>query len=111
MQYQKANTLAHNDLTMLGEIGRSYARGGKKDEAMKILKELQEYLKQGYSVAFAITDVYLGLGDKEETFNWLEKSVQDEIDIYMDLNNNPMWDSIRMDQRFITLMKKIGPEK
>jgi serine/threonine protein kinase/tetratricopeptide (TPR) repeat protein len=111
MQYQKANTLAHNDLTMLGEIGRSYARGGKKDEAMKILKELQEYLKQGYSVAFAITDVYLGLGDKEETFNWLEKSVQDEIDIYMDLNNNPVWDSIRMDQRFITLMKKIGPEK
>jgi len=55
--------------------------------------------------------VYLGLGDKEETFNWLEKSVQDEIDIYMDLNNNPIWDSIRMDQRFITLMKKIGPEK
>lgn len=111
MHYQKANTLAHNDLTMLGEMGRSYARAGKKDEAMKILKELQERLKQGYSVSFAIANIYLGLGNWEETFNWLEKSFQDEIDIYMDLNNNPVWDSIRADQRFITFMKKIGPEK
>jgi TolB-like protein/Tfp pilus assembly protein PilF len=111
MQYQKARTLAHNDLTMLGEIGRSYARAGKKDEAMKILKELQDHLKQGYSVSFAIANVYLGLGNREETFNWLEKSLQDDIDIYMDIRNSPIWDSIRTDQRFITLMKKIGPEK
>jgi tetratricopeptide (TPR) repeat protein len=111
IQYQKARTLAHNDLTMLGEIGRSYARAGKKDEAMKILKELQDHLKQGYSVSFAIANVYLGLGNREETFNWLEKSLQDDIDIYMDIRNSPIWDSIRTDQRFITLMKKIGPEK
>jgi serine/threonine protein kinase/Tfp pilus assembly protein PilF len=111
MQYQKARTLAHNDLTLLGEIGRSYARAGKKDEAMKILKELQDHLKQGYSVSFAIANVYLGLGNREETFNWLEKSLQDDIDIYMDIRNSPIWDSIRTDQRFITLMKKIGPEK
>ena len=110
-QYQKAMSLAHNDLTMLGEIGRSYARAGKKDTAMKILKELQEYFKQGNSVAFAIANVYLGLGNKEKTFIWLEKSYQDEIGMVLDLKNNPFWDSIRTDPRFIALMKKIGLEK
>ena len=110
-QYQKAMSLAHNDLTMLGEIRRSYARAGKKDTAMKILKELQEYFKQGNSVAFAIANVYLGLGNKEKTFIWLEKSYQDEIGMVLDLKNNPFWDSIRTDPRFIALMKKIGLEK
>jgi hypothetical protein len=61
--------LGHNDLTILGEIGRSFARAGKKDEAMKILNELEDYWTQGYSVSFAIANVYLGLENKEETFN------------------------------------------
>jgi serine/threonine protein kinase/tetratricopeptide (TPR) repeat protein len=108
--YQKARLFSHNDPSTLGDIGRSCARVGRKEDALKTLRELREYYKQGYSVSLHIANVYYGLGDKERTFEWLGRSIQDEAGLSVD-SNNPLWDDIRSDPRFIALLKKIGLEK
>jgi eukaryotic-like serine/threonine-protein kinase len=109
--YQKARLHSHNDPTTLGDIGRCWARAGRKDDASKTIRELREYLKQGYSVSYAIANVYYGLGDTEKTFEWLERSIRDREGSIMDISSNPIWDNLRSDPRFIALLKKIGLEK
>jgi tetratricopeptide (TPR) repeat protein len=106
--YQKARLLSHNDPTTLGDIGRCCARTGRKDDALKTLRELPEYYKKGYSISYAMANVYYGLGDTEKTFEWLERSIRDQEGIITDISSNPLWDNLRLDPRFIALLKKIG---
>ncbi len=110
-EYQKVRILAPDDLTTLGEIGRLYARTGRKVEAVNILNELQTYYRQGFSVCTAIANVYYGLGDKEKTFEWLGRSVDGREGLLLDFMENPLWDSLRTDPRFIFLLQKIGLRK
>ena len=60
----------------LGMLGLSYGLAGKKTEATKILNELLELNKSRYVTPAALANVYIGLGDKDKAFVWLEKAYQ-----------------------------------
>ena len=52
--------------------------------------------------------VYIGLGEKEQTFAWLNKAY-DERSGYMPwLKVEPKWDSLRSDTRFGGLLRRVG---
>jgi serine/threonine-protein kinase len=110
-ELQKVRTLAGSGPFVLGHLGYCYGRAEKRNDAINILNELFEFSKQGYSVSFDIGFVYYGLGDKEKTFEWLEKAYQERSSWLLYLNADPMWDSLRSDLQFIALMRKIGLEK
>ena len=94
----------------LGEIGRLYGRMGRKNDALIVIHELLDYNKKGFVVYNAIANVYFGLGDREKTFEWLEKSIQDQEGVLLDLPDNPLWDELRPDPRYNALLKKMGLE-
>jgi hypothetical protein len=52
--------------------------------------------------------VYDGLGDKEQTFAWLEKAYQDRTFFLIWLKFEPRFDSLRGDPRFQDLLQRIG---
>lgn len=51
-------------------IGRTDAVWGKRGEAQKILDEL---LKRRDATPYSIAGIYVGLGEKDRAFEWLEK--------------------------------------
>jgi serine/threonine protein kinase/Flp pilus assembly protein TadD len=108
-EYQKTGHLVIDYVPILGDLGRAYARAGRREDALQMLRELQKYLKQGYAVCFAIADVYYGLGDRDRTFEWLEKSIQDH-EKGIDELNRPIYDDLRSDPRYGELLKKVGLE-
>ena len=61
-----------------------------------------------FNVAFDIAYVYAGLGKKEKTFEWLEKSYQERALGLIGLPTDPLWDDFRSDPRFEALLRKIG---
>jgi TolB-like protein/DNA-binding winged helix-turn-helix (wHTH) protein/Tfp pilus assembly protein PilF len=89
-------------------LGHSYAVAGRKAEAQKILADLKELLAKQRPVSpydFAL--IYMGLGDKDQAFVWLEKTREERPDILWDINVGPRYDSLRSDPRFSALLRRL----
>ncbi len=72
------------------------------------LAELREMSKRQYVSPFLFVVVYLGLGDKDQTFAWLEKTYQDRSSFLIWLKVEPLFDSLRDDPRFQDLLRRGG---
>jgi TolB-like protein/class 3 adenylate cyclase/lipoprotein NlpI len=85
-----------------------YAVSGQQDKARKIIEDtgLENMLSSNDYRGVAL--VHVALEDKEEAFEWLEKSYQKHEESLCSIGIDPKFDSIRDDPRFIALLKKIG---
>jgi len=109
--FRKARTFDEGNTWVTGELGHVYAVSGKRSEAQQIVGELEQLSKRSYVPPDNIALVYLGLGDKDLTFEYLEKAYQDRCVGLSWLNADPIFKSLRQDPRFVTLLKRIGLEK
>ena len=110
-EYEKAIAL-NDDPIPKALLGHLYGRIGRKDEARKILEELRQTREQRYIEAYGLAIVYLGLGDRNETFNWLEQGYRDRDGYYMAvIRIDPVLASLRGDPRFEALAEKIVPAR
>lgn len=65
---------------ILAQLAYVYARAGMKEKARTILKGLEAQVKQRYVCGFNVACLYVGLGDKERAYAWLEKAYRDRSD-------------------------------
>ena len=107
-EHKKAIAL-DNTSRRVAQLGYAYAVAGKRDEAQKILDELKELSKQpqGYVSPFDFALIYMGLGDKDQTFIWLEKTYEERADILQHIKVSPRYDSLRSDPRFDALLRRM----
>jgi tetratricopeptide (TPR) repeat protein len=111
-QLQKTKELSEEILPQYKVIlGRIYSKSGKIVEAENVLDELLKLSKVRYVSPWQIAIIYLGLGQKDQAIEWLEKAyeVRDHWLVYSKVD--PGLDRIRSDPRFKELLKKIGLEK
>jgi len=109
--FQKARTFDEGNTWVTAELGHAYAVSGNRSEAQKVLDELEQLSKRSYVPPDNIALVYLGLGKKNLTFEYLEKAYEDRSVGLSWLKADPIFDSLRSDPRFIKLLKKVGLEK
>jgi len=106
-EFQKAVDL-NGDPDSLGMLGQAYARNGQKDEAQKILLQLNEEAKSRYVAPYASALVYLGLGEKERALDDLERAYQrGDTNYLFVIRVDPMLDDLRGHPRFDALVQKI----
>ena len=86
----------------------AYARLGKRDEATKALAQLNESAKHRYVSAYTFATAYAGLGDKDQVFQWLERSNADRAYEILWIKVDPLLDNLRSDPRFPDLVKRVG---
>ena len=108
---QKAWELEGSILHILAALGRAYAVSGKRDEAKRVLAELQEKSRQSYVPLYSIAIIYAGLGENDKAFEWLEKAYEDRSMFLTWLKVDPQLNSLRADPRFAALLRKVGLEK
>ena len=92
----------------LGVLGLAYGFGGKNREANKVLNELLQLEKRRYISPMAFVYVYIGLGEKDHAFAWLEKAIQERSNHLAFFKVSPTVDRLRSDPRFAELLKRIG---
>ncbi len=91
-------------------LAESYAAAGRKAEAMAPLKEAIEQSKRSHSGAYYIALAFYALGEKDQTFSWLEESYKEHEPALVFLNAwaFPNDSALRADPRFQDLVRRIG---
>jgi TolB-like protein/Tfp pilus assembly protein PilF len=93
-------------------LGLVYAASGNRVEAMKILEVLKEESKNAYVSPLSIAQLCVGLGLKEEAFEWLETAYKIRDGNLCLLKVWPIWDPLRSDPRFQDLLRRLNfPEQ
>jgi len=110
-EYQKTMSITE-DPVPLGMLGRLYALHGQKDEALKILQKLREKREQGYTAAYSLALIYVGLGDRNEALNWLEQGYREHDGFNIGpIRVDPLLAPLHGDPRFDALAEKIVPAR
>ena len=105
---EKALFLSNRSPAVIGVLIRAYAHAGRRKEAMRLLAELKQRKEAGYIPAAAFVNAYLGLGDKEQAFYWLDQAYKEQSNILQFLKSHPYFDPIRSDPRFAELLRRVG---
>ncbi len=100
-----ARQLLEDDPRATAKLGYAYGVANQAPAAREILDGFLDQSRRGRFRSAFMADIFLGLGDKNETFKWLEKSL-DEGDSPA-LNEDPAYDAIRPDPRFRMLLSRM----
>jgi DNA-binding winged helix-turn-helix (wHTH) protein/TolB-like protein len=106
-EFQKAESLSAAWPLDSGSLGHAYAIAGKRAEARQILKRVSERSPQVYFPAHDVALMYLGLGEKDLAFAWLDKAFQERSPWLIHLNVDPRFDPVRSDPRFRDLIRRL----
>jgi TolB-like protein/Tfp pilus assembly protein PilF len=91
-----------------GYLGLWLAKSGKRDEAVKLLGELKQESKGNYVQGYTFALIYVGLGDKEEALNWLEKQMSSRAETASTYAVAPELDDLRSEPRFKEMLKRMN---
>jgi TolB-like protein/Tfp pilus assembly protein PilF len=109
---EKAVALSNRSPAALGILIRAYAHAGRRADALRMLEELKQRRDAGgvpgAVPAGAFVNAYLGLGDNEQAFVWLEQAYAEQSNMLQYVKVHPYFDPIRKDPRFADLVRRVG---
>jgi len=91
-----------------GVLVMAYAQAGRRADALRLLGELKKRQRTSYVPTGAFVNAYLGLGDYEQTFVWLDRAVQERANLLEYVKVHPFFDPLRGDPRFTELVHRVG---
>jgi len=106
--FQRAIELSPPSLRILGALGRALARAGRKNEALRVLGELEELATRRYISPFELALIYFALERVNEGFELLAKAFQDRCYELATIKVDPRFDSVAKDKRFASIIAQIG---
>jgi len=89
-------------------LGHVKAVIGDRDGAMAILKELEDRYARHEATGFNVAAVYVGFGDKDAAFAWLEKDFQARSGQLPFTRSYPTFESLRGDPRYADLLRRMN---
>jgi tetratricopeptide (TPR) repeat protein len=108
---KKAADLSTGEPLRLEALGLAYGLAGQKDEARRLLAELQAKSETQYIPPYFLATVQVGLGEKEQALGLLERGYN-ERDAYMTwLKVEPALDPLRAEPRFKQLLARLGLDR
>ena len=105
-EFRRAIELSGGNTTFESNLANAYAVSGRKEEAMKIVKDLESRQSRDSSTGSNIALIYVGLGDNARAMIWLNKAYQARFNPSILLR--PVFDPLRSDPRFQDLLSRIG---
>jgi len=113
--YEKAITLHERAIELsdraplyVSALGYAYGLAGSNSDALVILDELIEREAEGLAEPFHVAMVNIGLGNKEQAIDWLEKAFEARSSHMLYIKQGAQFDSLRDDPRFISLIERMG---
>jgi hypothetical protein len=105
---QKAVTLSGRSTEALTGLAQTYAAADMRADMQQIVDTLETESEKHYVHPYNMARVFGSLGDKEQTFGWLEKAYDEHSPDFIELRTEPTFDSVRSDPRFAELLSRVG---
>jgi TolB-like protein/DNA-binding winged helix-turn-helix (wHTH) protein/Tfp pilus assembly protein PilF len=107
-EYKRASEMSQ-DIQSAVALAHVYTVSGKKDEAQKILRDLEHTAKQSSASPYAMATIYAGLGETDKAFASLEEAyTRKSLGLPSWLEADSVLDSLRPDPRFQSLLSRVG---
>ncbi len=91
-----------------GALGHLYATSGRQDQALLLLRQIEERSGAPYVAPHTQAAIYAGLGDKDRAFERLDASFEDRIELLAWIKVDPRFDMLRSDPRFDLFLERLG---
>jgi TolB-like protein/DNA-binding winged helix-turn-helix (wHTH) protein/Tfp pilus assembly protein PilF len=108
---KKGVSVSNHSPAIIGLLVSANAQAGRRADAFRLLDELKRRRQTEYVPAAAFVLAYLGLGDYDQAFVWLEQAYKEQSYILVVLKVFPSFDPIRTDPRFIDLLHRVGLDR
>src|SRR5712692_3019880 len=108
-ELEKAEPFWAGTSRVRGPLGRVYGLAGRRAEALRVLQELiHDRAGPAYIAADDIAAVYIGLGESDRAFAWLQRACEERATALVNLKVEPAFDGLRGDRRFAELLRCVG---
>jgi len=92
-------------------LGYAYGVTGQRTEALQAVASLSQLAKTRYIPPSAWVYVNLGLGQKEDVLDWLERACEERDGWIIGIIEEPYLAPLRTEPRFQALLKKMGLDR
>lgn len=103
----RAHELSGGNPIVLGELGRAYGQAKRTADARRVLDQLLALREQRYVSPEALAQCYIGLGDRDAAFEWLNRAMDEHAGSVASIAVDPLYDPLRTDARFAGLLTRI----
>ena len=105
--FQRAIQLSPPSPRIVGALGRTLARAGRVEEAIEIMKELDELSQKRYISPFELALICFALKREEEGFERLAKAYADRCFEVITIKVDPRLEAESKDPRFAALFQQL----
>jgi TolB-like protein/Flp pilus assembly protein TadD len=106
--FKRALELSPPSPRILGALGAAFAKAGKRDEALKVLDQLDKMAAVRYISPFEPALISFNLGRRDDGFAFLAKAFVDRCFEVITIHVDPRFDGIRTDSRYAELLQQLN---
>jgi hypothetical protein len=114
-QYALAEDYARRDYDASGGTGYGathlimcLAASGKNEEARQLYQMVKETLSESQFPYFLHSQVNIYLNNHDEAFAYLDRAITEKNYMLFTLKYSPIWDPLRSDPRFETVLERMN---
>jgi TolB-like protein/Tfp pilus assembly protein PilF len=104
----KAVHLADHSTETQAALALAHAAAGNSQLATKMVTDLEALQAQRYVLPYNIAKIHAAGGNKKKAFEWLERAYAEGNPDLIELNSEPVFDTLRRDPRLSDLMRRVG---
>jgi len=106
-QFEKAVSLNPESTISLAGLGGTYARGGRRNEALAVIARMNDMSRRQYVAPVDIAFVYAALGDRDRAMEYLTRGYNDQSEMMLYLQLYGRYAGLGDDPRFRELQRRV----
>jgi tetratricopeptide (TPR) repeat protein len=107
-QFQKSKALPASPTFVSAFLAYAYGASGAKARALAELEDLKKHSPNGKVLPFNLALVYLGMGDKKRSLDYLEQAYASDSQWMGWLKEDHIFDPLHSEPRYIALLKQLN---
>jgi tetratricopeptide (TPR) repeat protein len=105
---ERAVATSGRSSALVGSLAAAFASAGRREDALRLVEELEARRRREYVPATALAPAYAALGQPDRVVACFEETIRRKGNGVHLTPANPMYDSVRTDPGFVLALQKVG---